>query len=221
MRRVVLPLAAAVAAAALTATATASPSKSARRWESMTPTAKMSLLTQTIRSDRGAVRWWLTNRPTPDEPLVYLHIDPLVRPPLCPSIGIRAPATVCARAARLNHARAVLRVIDARLEAARVAAEEARRLAALPAHLALWRCIEVGESHGDGTHPGDQNASNGTHFNVLQMTDPWGSQKLHPIGLPYDVIEMEAEREYERSNYSSSWLQGQWGQTIGGCWSHA
>lgn len=90
---------------------------------------------------------------------------------------------------------------------------------ARPAHLALWRCLEKGESGGDGIHPGSEAASNGTHFNVLQMTNPWAG--LNPIGLSYAAIEQAAETQYARSGYSRSWLGGQWAQTIGPCWGYA
>lgn len=89
-----------------------------------------------------------------------------------------------------------------------------------PAHLRLWRCIEVGESGGDGVHHGSERASNGSHFNVLQMTDPWG-RDFHPIGKSYQEVEAEAEKQYAASGYSRSWLDGQWHQTIGPCWGYA
>lgn len=91
--------------------------------------------------------------------------------------------------------------------------------AAQPAHLALWRCIEQGESGGDGVHPGSETASNGSHFNVLQMTNPWAG--INPIGLSYTAIEQAAESQYAASGYSRAWLNGQWGQTIGPCWAYA
>lgn len=91
--------------------------------------------------------------------------------------------------------------------------------AAEPAHLALWRCIEKGESGGDGVHPGSERASNGSHFNVLQMTNPWAG--FDPIGLSYSVIERAAEQQYAASGYSRGWLSGQWQQTIGPCWGYA
>lgn len=90
---------------------------------------------------------------------------------------------------------------------------------AQPAHLALWRCIERGESGGDGVHHGFEGASNGSHFNVLQMTNPWAG--INPIGLSYTVIEQAAETQYAASGYSRDWLIGQWGQTIGPCWGYA
>lgn len=88
-----------------------------------------------------------------------------------------------------------------------------------PAHLRLWRCIEAGESGGDGVHHGFEGASNGSHFNVLQMTNPWAG--INPIGLSYAAIEQAAEAQYAASGYSRSWLEGQWGQTIGPCWRYA
>lgn len=91
--------------------------------------------------------------------------------------------------------------------------------AARPAHLALWRCIERGESGGDGVHPGFEGASNGSHFNVLQMTNPWAG--INPIGLSYAEIEQAAESQYRASGYSHAWLERQWGQTIGPCWQYA
>lgn len=90
---------------------------------------------------------------------------------------------------------------------------------ARPAHLGLWRCIERGESGGDGVHPGSERASNGTHFNVLQMTNPWAG--LNPVGLSYRAVERAAETQYAASGYSRAWLQGQWGQTVGRCWRYA
>jgi hypothetical protein len=111
------------------------------------------------------------------------------------------------------------RIAGARLSKLQAEIRAAKIRAALPAHLRLWRCIEVGESHGDGVHPGETSASNGSHFNVLQMTDPWYG--IHPQGQSYEAIEAYAERMYAAYHYSRSWLEGQWGETIGRCWQYA
>lgn len=204
------PLAAAVAALVLTATASPAPTSS--KWSAMTLSQREHVVVHSIHRERSHVLWWVKHR-SPDPALAGLVS---FGPARCPLIGIPAPASVCAAAARARHASVVLGRIRAVIE--RVRAAEAARLA-LPAHLSLWRCIERGESGGDGVHPGDPNASNGTHFNVLQMTEPWYG--LHPVGLPYSTIETAAESEYAANHYSSSWLEGQWGQTIGSCWGYA
>lgn len=94
---------------------------------------------------------------------------------------------------------------------------------AQPAHLALWRCIAgypgARPGGGAGESWGNPRASNGSHFNILQMTDPWAG--IHPIGMSPEGIMAAAEAQYAASGYSRAWLIGQWGQTIGPCWGYA
>lgn len=100
---------------------------------------------------------------------------------------------------------------------------ELRALQAVPppvAHEALWRCIAgyPGARPGGGTGEsgGDPAASNGSHFNILQMTNPWSG--IDPIGMSPDAIMRAAEAQYIASGYSHDWLTSQWGQTMGPCW---
>lgn len=98
---------------------------------------------------------------------------------------------------------------------------EALRLRNLPSwerepivHEALWDCIHGNEGAWGAVNP------NG-HYNGLQMTWGWGPLVGDPNAYAPEQIYRAAEYEYRRSGYSSAWLQGQWGQTIGSCWSHA
>lgn len=134
----------------------------------------------------------------------------------CAALGIMTPPHFCWYAKATRWTAHELAKTRAQLSARQRARQ---RAAAQPAHLALWRCIERGESGGDGVHPGSESASNGTHFNVLQMTDPWAGHD--PIGQSYATIEAWAEQEYAANGYSRSWLEGQWGQTISPCWQYA
>jgi hypothetical protein len=92
------------------------------------------------------------------------------------------------------------------------------RLAARPAHYALWMCIHRSEGAWYSTNP------NG-HYNGLQMTLDWGEGI---VGNPNNYTPMEimaaAERGYVHARAQGrlrAWLQGQWGQTIGPCWGYA
>lgn len=90
-------------------------------------------------------------------------------------------------------------------------------------HVSLWRCIAgYPGARSDGTtgeSGGYTGASNGSHFNILQMTDPWYG--INPIGMSADAIMAKAEQEYARSGYSHVWLYGQWGATVGNCMGYA
>lgn len=90
-------------------------------------------------------------------------------------------------------------------------------------HMRLWRCIAgYPGARYDGTtgeSGGDPRASNGTHFNVLQMTNPW--RGVNPIGMSPRQVMRVAEEGYAASGYSRSWLEGQWGQTVGPCLTYA
>jgi hypothetical protein len=84
-------------------------------------------------------------------------------------------------------------------------------------HLALWLCIHGGEGAwgavGRGIAAG--------HYNGLQMTWGWGPLEGDPNGYRPAQILAAAEYEYRQSGYSSTWLAGQWGQTISPCWQYA
>lgn len=135
----------------------------------------------------------------------------------CSATGVLEPANYCwyAKAARWTQ---------------RELSETEKKLALtmLPSHIALWRCIAgyPGARPGGGTGEsgGYQGASNGTHFNVLQMTMPWGEGSYYvadPIHATADSVIAAAERGYAANGYSRSWLTGQWGQTVGPCLSFA
>lgn len=125
---------------------------------------------------------------------------------------------VCDRARRqMNLHRRLLATASARLGAL-----------AVPSHLALWRCIAgyPGARPGGGTGEsgGYEGASNGSHFNVLQMTRPWGSGSYYisdPASVSAGAVIEAAERGYAANGYSTSWLSSQWGQTISPCWRFA
>lgn len=129
----------------------------------------------------------------------------------CRFTGILEPANYCWYAAAARWTAKELAETQKKIEA--------RRTVTTPAHIALWRCIEAGESGGDGVHPGSESASNGTHFNVLQMTNPWAGH--NPIGQSYATIEAWAEQEYAANHFSRLWLVGQWAQTVGPCLQYA
>lgn len=82
-----------------------------------------------------------------------------------------------------------------------------------PAHYEGWMCIHQYEGAWGATNP------NG-HYNGLQMTMGWGELEGNPNNYEPMQILWAAEHEYQRNNYSRSWLQGQWGQTISPCWSY-
>lgn len=93
--------------------------------------------------------------------------------------------------------------------------QEAR---AWPAHHSLWLCIHGGEGNWD-----DPNSGGNGHYGGLQMTPGWGSMPDGATANTYSQVEQErnAEAEYAKNGYSRTWLQGQWGQTIGPCWGYA
>lgn len=98
--------------------------------------------------------------------------------------------------------------------------EDARAAEPQPVtHERLWKCIAGYPGYrpggGSGESGGSTNASNGSHFNILQMTNPWAG--INPIGMSADSIMSAAESQYAASGYSHSWLFGQWGQTLGPC----
>lgn len=93
-------------------------------------------------------------------------------------------------------------------------------------HFALWMCINGNHKfRHDGTS-GEANGnwyttnSNG-HYNGLQMSWSWlGIIQGNPNNYTPAQIMQAAETGYKESGYSSSWLQQQWGQTIGPCWQY-
>lgn len=70
-------------------------------------------------------------------------------------------------------------------------------------HYALWSCIQQNEGAPYSTNP------NG-HYNILQMTYNWGRLNGNPNNYTPTQIMEEAEYQYKQSNYSRSWLIGQW-----------
>lgn len=106
-----------------------------------------------------------------------------------------------------------------RLSQSRIVEAKARIAASLrPAHYDLWMCIHRSEGAWYSTNP------NG-HYNGLQMTVDWGEGI---VGNPNNYTPMQilwaAERGYQHAKEQgrvTSWLRGQWGQTIGPCWTYA
>lgn len=95
-----------------------------------------------------------------------------------------------------------------------LAARKALLTPRLPAHYAGWMCIHSYEGAWGATNP------NG-HYNGLQMTYNWlGIIKGNPNNYSPIQILWAAETGYANNHYSRSWLQGQWGQTIGPCWQY-
>lgn len=176
------------------------------RWHSLSLEQKRNVVAAAVKKERTTVRWWVTHRgrmtANARVPLVY-----------CRAIGIRAPGAVCAKAQRLIKDLRLLRRIDAKIAAARAA----QLLASFPPHHALWMCIHAGEGRWD-----DPNSGGNGHWGGLQMTPGWGGL-FTGTADHYSQAQQEwfAETGYRRSGYSRSWLQGQWGQTIGPCWRFA
>lgn len=89
--------------------------------------------------------------------------------------------------------------------------------ASWPPHHNLWLCIHSNEGNWD-----DPNSGNNGHYGGLQMSPGWlGYFKGTADHFSQFQQEWFAEIGYRDSHYSRSWLQGQWGQTIGPCWQHA
>lgn len=92
------------------------------------------------------------------------------------------------------------------------------RLASLPAHDALWECIHPREA----VDPHNQDTGGNGHYGGLQMTLNWlGIVPGNPASYSWLQQKQFAETGYRKSGYSRSWLQGQWGQTVGPCWGFA
>lgn len=197
-------LAAAVAALTLTASASAR-TTTHHRWATMTTTERRAVVVREIRVQRAPLRWWLRARSR--------TLFASRRFPVCVAVGIRSPAAVCAHARLLVRALTVLRRIDERI----AAAARARMLAAFPPHHFLWMCIHGGEGRWD-----DPNSGHNGHWGGLQMTPGWDGLFAGTADR-YSQAQQEwfAETGYRLSGYSHHWLNGQWGQTIGGCWGYA
>ena len=103
-------------------------------------------------------------------------------------------------------------------ETARIAEAKARIAASeWPVHHSLWLCIHSSEGAWD-----DPNSGNNGHYGGLQMHPGWGYGTAYYANNSTQLVqEQSAERAYRASNYSATWLRGQWGQTIGPCWQYA
>lgn len=181
-------------------------------FKQMTLTELAQFQQRSVHFHHRAVRFWLKQRR--NHTLVFRGLLDLT-PPMqrCKAIGVRAPRETC------FHARA-WRWTTKELAETRAKIAAARR----PSHLPLWRCIAgYPGARTDGTtgeSGGYSGASNGSHFNVLQMTMPWGQGSYYvadPTKLSADQVIAAAERGYAANNHSRGWLYGQWGQTIGNC----
>lgn len=95
-----------------------------------------------------------------------------------------------------------------------------------PAHELLWKCIAgypgFRPGGGSGESGGSNNARNGRYTGILQMHPDWGYGIVGDASA-YTAAEVmaAAEKGYAASGYSSGFLVGQWGATIGPCWRYA
>lgn len=115
------------------------------------------------------------------------------------------------------HLRVMRRII--KFSTKRHQALQVRYLASLwPVHHQGWLCIH----HSEGGWADPNSGGNG-HYGGLQMTPGWLGYIPHgDTANHYSQWQQEtwAEQGYRDSGYSSTWLQGQWGQTIGPCWGY-
>jgi hypothetical protein len=185
-------------------------------FKQMTLTELAQFQQRSINFHHRAVRFWLKQRR--NHTLVFRGLLDLT-PPMtrCKAIGVRAPHETCFHASAWRWT--MKELAETRVKIAARAREAARA-----SHLALWRCIAgYPGARTDGTtgeSGGYSGASNGSHFNVLQMTMPWGTGSYYvadPTKLSAGQIISAAERGYAANRYSRGWLYGQWGQTVGNC----
>lgn len=209
MKRFLVPVAAAAAAIVL-----AAPVQGAtpHRWSKMTLKEQKAHIIRTIHHDRTAVTWWLTHRPRGYVRSLQTFTG-AVRG--CPALGgVLAPVAVCIHARHLPIAEAKLAEVNRAIAAADARAQAAKLAAALPAHNWLWECLLPHE----GGYPSNQNTGGNGHWGGLQMHPGWGyGTSYHASDDPWIVQKQSAERGYAASGYSSAWLWGQWGQTLGNC----
>lgn len=121
--------------------------------------------------------------------------------------------TPAARArVRRNHAWLLRLGLRARAEAlGRIQA------ASLPLHHALWECL----LRYEGGYWSNPNTGGNGHWGGLQMHPDWGYGTSHHASDDSQYVqESAAERAYRESGYSSTFLTGQWGETIGHCWAY-
>ncbi len=75
-------------------------------------------------------------------------------------------------------------------------------------HRALWLCIHSGEGAWN-----DPNSGHNGHYGGLQMTSPWGRGAYYVYRAdwltPFEQMR-KAELGYRASDYSHTWLLGQW-----------
>lgn len=188
----------AAVAAALIFTATSMPAPA--KWSHMTLAGKRTFLVQNIHRDRTTVRWWITRhrilRSKPGSLTKALSLVPAPIPKrICPSIGIRAPTSVCSRAARMRHSLDVLTAVQAKIDAG-----------AFPPHHDLWMCIHGHEGNWD-----DPDSGGNGHYGGLQMHPGWGYGTSFYANKDSQLVqEQSAERGYTASGHSTAWLMGQW-----------
>lgn len=115
--------------------------------------------------------------------------------------------TVNSRDARL---RRKWRRTEARLERVRVDTRRRIRLLTVrpfPPHHALWMCIH-GHEAADWHNP---DTGHNSHYGGLQMHPDWGYGTSYLASADSQrTQEWAAERGYQASGYSRSWLLGQW-----------
>lgn len=166
----------------------------------MTAVQKKQLVAKKITHYRSTVRWWLNHR----HQFQRFPQDLVVKTHYCPALGIATPGRVCATGTKLIRAKEIYNRLQA--------------LTALPAHNALWECLRPYE----GSDPANQDTGNNGHWGGLQMHPDWGrGTSHHASDDPWIVQKKAAELGYETSGFSSSWLWGQWGQTLGHCVQYA
>lgn len=117
----------------------------------------------------------------------------------------------------LRQTRSAIAAVRARAEAARRATAARAVFSSFPPHHALWLCIHRGEGAWS-----DPNSGGNGHYGGLQMHPGWGyGTSYYANNDSQYTQEWAAERGYAASGYSSTWLNGQWGQTISPCWQYA
>lgn len=185
----------------------------------MTLLERKAHVIRVIHHDRTAIGWWLVNRP--QGPYIRALQAFTGEVGSCPALGLASPVGVCMHARHLPRAERMLVAINralaaqaAKEAAAKQAAAAAKRAAALPAHDSLWECLHRYEA----SNPFDQDSGRNGHYGGLQMHPGWGyGTSYHASDDPWLVQKQSAERGYAASGYSSAWLWGQWGQTLGNC----
>jgi hypothetical protein len=82
------------------------------------------------------------------------------------------------------------------------------------AHRSLWLCLH---SH-EASNWYDRDSGGNGHYGGLQMSKDWlGYFKGYASSFSPEQQMWYAEKGYRDNHYSSGWLWGQWGQTLGYC----